>query len=460
MLELKEDSDLSFLIEAYFNDESRWICLKKGDVLIRQGSPNDRLYLVLKGALTASASTGDGREHELFQIVPHMFVGVYSFFSQTYKSLLTVTAEEDSGLAYIEAGQLEKIRKAGGSIFEQFVPVIIMELMHRYQQTLELNTERERTIKKLLQSEKMASLGQMAAGIAHELNNAIAVLQRNSEWLCREVGKLLAVQDAGRFRFYEEGLEKGQSLSSRELRRRSRAFREKYGISDRMAGRIAEMGIAESGIEKNLPPEKEINCRYTFWKIGTAFHDMQLAARQSTHVVKSIKTLGAPHTNIKPNQDVNESINRALSLLQSSLRAIQVHFETEPLPAITANQGELVQIWTNLIKNACESMESGGTVKPQLKILSRSIGDRIVVRIEDNGPGIDPDLVQHIFQPNVTTKVDGLSFGLGLGLSIVENLVHQYGGTVSVTSHPGKTIFEVQLPIGEEDGRIKYNLHR
>lgn len=460
MLDQKGDSDLRFLIEAYFNDESRWIRLEKGDVLMRQGSPNDRLYLVLRGSLTAYASADDGREYELFQIVPHMFIGIYSFFSQTYQSLLTIIAEEDSGLAYIEAGQLEKIRKAGGSIFEEFVPIIVMELMHRYRQTLELNMERERTIKKLLHSEKMASLGQMAAGIAHELNNAIAVLQRNSEWLCREVGKILANQDRDRSRFYEDGLEKGQGLSSMELRRRSRAFREKYGISDRMAGRIAEMGVDESTIEKNLPREKEIDCRYTFWKIGMAFHDMQLAARQSTHVVKSIKTLGAPHTDYKPNQDVNESIHRALSLLQSSLRAIQVNFEAEPLPAITANQGELVQIWTNLIKNACESMEGGGTVKPQLHIQSRSIGDRIVVRVEDNGPGIAPDLVQRIFQPNVTTKVDGLSFGLGLGLTIIENLVHQYGGTVSVTSDPGKTIFEVQLPIGEEDGRIKYNLHR
>ena len=155
----------------------------------------------------------------------------------------------------------------------------------------------------------------------------------------------------------------------------------------------------------------------------------------------------ADHSNREPEVDVNECIQEALTLLRSPLRKVGVNLSLSIVPAITASKGELVQIWANLMKNACESLRQADIPHPELHVRSSSDDTRITVQIEDNGPGIAPKMLPHIFQPDVTTKVGGLSFGLSLGLTIVQRLVNGYAGQIEVTSQPGETIFTVELPI-------------
>ncbi|NBP69133.1 MAG: ATP-binding protein [Cytophagia bacterium] len=111
-----------------------------------------------------------------------------------------------------------------------------------------------------------------------------------------------------------------------------------------------------------------------------------------------------------------------------------------------ASTGDLVQVWVNLIKNACESMLQAGTQHPTLAIQMDEFENYYKVTITDNGPGIDASLMSRIFEPNFSTKVQGLSFGLGLGLSIVKKIIDSYKGSISFTSVPGETSFIVQLP--------------
>jgi signal transduction histidine kinase len=111
------------------------------------------------------------------------------------------------------------------------------------------------------------------------------------------------------------------------------------------------------------------------------------------------------------------------------------------LPPITAYVGELNQVWTNLIHNAIQAMDGRGEILIETNVLGGEVG----VAIQDTGPGIPPDVASRIFEPFFTTKAKGE--GTGLGLSICARIVEKHGGTIRVDSQPGRTRFEVRLPI-------------
>jgi C4-dicarboxylate-specific signal transduction histidine kinase len=185
------------------------------------------------------------------------------------------------------------------------------------------------------------------------------------------------------------------------------------------------------------------------WELGATLNDMLVAADHATHVVRSIKTLGAQRSQREPNIDLNECIHEAITLLSSPLRRVQVELNLQVnLPPFTGNHGELVQVLVNIIQNAYESMIASRQPHPLLAVSSEVGEDAILIHIQDNGPGIPPEILPHIFEPSITTKTDGLSIGLGLGLTIVQRLVSSYDGSIDVVSEPGKTVFTLQFPLG------------
>jgi hypothetical protein len=213
---------------------------------------------------------------------------------------------------------------------------------------------------------------------------------------------------------------------------------------------LAQTGLGDQQIRQlSANPEKDAQKLYRIWEIGATFADMMVAPKQSAHVVQSVKLFGGQSSERSPGLDVNESIENALALLRHKLKHLSVETDLNPLPPVTANMGELVQIWTNILNNACEAVspESG-----RIMIKSRESAGQVKISITDNGPGIPEDLVDRIFQPNVTTKVSGLSFGLGLGLPTVKGIVTSYNGNVDVSSSPSGTEFIVSLPHGGTHG--------
>ena len=439
----QNDGYVDALLTTYFSDPQYRVFLKAGDVLLHQGEPNDRLYVLLSGCLRAEQQGESGFTSELFHATSHRFVGVYSFFSATYLSVMTLIAEEACVLAYLDRNRFFDLRKKGDPLFERFMPVVVTELVNRYRQTQELTIAREKAFQKLLETEKVASLGQLAAGVAHELNNAIAVLERNSEWLSRALDGVFERSDT--LAFYKKGLIEGYHLSSKERRQKRMMLEKKWKVNPQKAERFVDLGVGEEALKKS---DNDLMTDHTAWKMGSALHDILIASKQAAHVVRSMKVLGMVSTKNIAGVDINGTIQDALSLSKPLLEEVDVLVHLENLPMVVANAGELVQIWLNLIKNACESMVHVAT--PQLSVVSRCVADFVTVYIEDCGTGIPAEILPHIFQPNVTTKVDGLSFGLGLGLTIVQRLVHQLGGHITVESCPGRTSFCVQIPIGSK----------
>jgi hypothetical protein len=446
------DTHLKELIRIYFSDPAKRIVLSKGDVLMTGNQFNNRLYLVLKGSLRGFVASPEGDRIELFHATRGMFVGVYSFFSRTFQSASTVIAEKEAEVAYIDADQPARTVNGLESMCEQFMPIVVIELVHRTQKAHSVAIEKERALGKLIQTEKLASLGQMAAGIAHELNNTITVLIRDTEWITDTFSSLCLKHYPDLYAYYQAGLSQGRRLSTRKVRQRQKQLMKRFDLGDEVSGKVAQAGLSDETLSGLPAPLAETADRvFQAWEMGATLRDMLFAGQHSKHVVRSVRTLGVSVSTRKAGLDVNESIRKTLSLVGSSLRTINVQLQLPPLPPMSANEGELVQIWTNLIKNAVESMQGAKTPQPELMVTSALERSGLCVRVQDNGPGIPPDLLPMIFRPNVTAKTDGLSFGLGLGLTIVERLVSSYRGIVSVKSSPGKTVFTVYLPEDKND---------
>lgn len=447
-------ANLHWLIDTYFSDPRKRIHLKKGEILIREGEINERLYLILSGALKGLTRIPGSGDMEAFRVNRHRFVGGPSFFSRSFTSLTTVVALEDSEVAYIDQDQQAVFDGHCQSLAEQFMPLMVAELIHRQHRSQKIWLEKEKALKALIHSEKMVTLGQMSAGIAHELNNAVAVVKRNSDWLSQNIASLLSEKYPAQSPFFTRGLQEGRRVSSRDARQQARILNERFGIPQDLAFKIAQTGIMEVIVSRlNDWNREDIERTIRFWEIGATLNDILIASNHAVHVVKSIKELGAQRSERQPGIAVNECIGEAIALLASPLRKVTLETSLASLPSIVGNKGELVQVFINIMQNACESMASAKTPHPRIQIISLTEGNQIVVRILDNGPGIPSRLLPRIFEPTITTKTGGRSMGLGLGLTIVQRLVDSYGGSIVAESQPGNTVFTIRIPTGGDHAK-------
>lgn len=449
-----------WLIDTYFTDPEKRFVVKKGEALMRQGEYNDRLHLVLSGSFRGYTELPDGTKYETFKAVRHTFVGVSSFFSKTYICSSDVIATEDSEVAYIDQYQKAYYDGTTTSLSEQFMPVIVAELIHRQYRLQRIALEKERATEQLIRTEKMASLGQISAGIAHELNNAVAVIKRQGEWLSQYLDEIVQENNPETFAFYQQGKNHGRNISTREARKRTKELVKTHGLSEDTARALAGTNVSEDEITA-LGPQLENLAEpiVKTWEIGASLHDLQVAADHAIHVVRSIKNLGGQQSERKPGLDINACVEEALTLLTSPLRVIQIETNQKPLPPIIGNKGELVQMLINLVKNACEALQSAQTPNPLIRLETFTEENDIVIQVQDNGPGIPKDILPRIFEPRLTTKTGGQTVGLGLGLAIVQQLVDSYGGSVSAHSEPGDTTFIIRIPFGGHHGETQHS-HR
>lgn len=434
---------LQRIIDIYFTDPERVISVKAGTQVLRQDGFNDRLYWVKQGELCGYLQNDNNSlTARIFRVRQGMFFGVHSFFSRTLVASTTVIAETDSELAWIDLDTRAVEPEVYGSLSEQFMPVMMHELAQRQVLAGMQAFEKEKALQKLYAAEQMTTLGQLAAGIAHELNNAVGVLSSKTEGLQGAICRFLQESKPEVSHFLELGIDHGQQAPSAQVRKRARELQEMYGL-----GREQARQLARAQPQGEIPASWLANLdeALQYWDLGRDLHDMRLASKHATCIVRSVKQLGGTDNVRQPDIDLNDTINKSLSLLQSNLRRVNVVLRPGELPLMSASSTELVQIWVNIIKNACDAME--GTPEPQLEIITRHSKNRLLVTISNNGPMIDEATRRKIFQPNFTTKKGGLSFGLGLGLAIVQRIVHSYGGTIALKSDPETTRFRIKLPI-------------
>jgi PAS domain S-box-containing protein len=322
----------------------------------------------------------------------------------------------------------------------------------------------------LIIQEKMASLGKLSAGMAHELNNPAAAAQRGAAQLQATFSKWQDIQ----LKMNELNLDERQIDKVKELDEIARQRAAKpvalsaLARSDREAA--IEQWLQARGVDTNgelvpslvslgndrgdletlaevfTAPQFAVVIDWLSFKyaIYSLVAEVSVGTGRIVELVKALKTY--THMDQAPVQsvDVREGLENTLIILHNKLKqgVTVIREYAEDLPVIEAYASELNQVWTNIIDNAVDAMDGQGT----LTIRTRQEGTWIVVEIEDDGPGIPKEYQAKIFDPFFTTKPPGR--GTGLGLNITRNLVVQkHHGEITVESKPGGTCFSVRLPL-------------
>lgn len=448
---MTESIDFKWIKSHYFSDENKFISVKKGEVLLDYNQKNKRLYLVLSGKFLGFLKEVNLENYPIFEASKNKFIGVYSYLTKEHLIYSKVVAAEDSAVAYYDKSLPEHDPSELEKIMPFLMSVVVNELYQRQHFAKQMAKEKQQDVQKLLKAEKMATLGQMAAGLAHELNNSMGVIDSSMDNVESFITQFLEEKGSGDlFDFFRKGLTEGQLISSAEARKQRTEYKSALSsLGESQIKKLSKTGISilsiKSFIGKDSAKADQI---INNWELGCTLHNMSIAAKHSNHVIKSVKQLGVAEHTWSKKVDINQTITESLVIVQNLTKRVNTITQLGELSPTDACPGELIQVWINLIKNAVESMIHANTKSPQLLISSKQLkAEQIEVSIMDNGPGIPKDIMSRVFEPSFTAKVNGLSFGLGLGLSIVQRIVTEHDGEINVTSCPGETIFSIKLPI-------------
>ncbi|MCW6049071.1 response regulator [Microcoleus sp. A2-C5] len=339
------------------------------------------------------------------------------------------------------------------------------KLRHKNDELTVTLEQLQATQEQLVQSEKMAALGQLIAGIAHEINtplgairssigNITSFLDNNIESLPVFFKELSAERQKDFLSLMYSSRQQNHSLSTREKREFKRGVKQELdsaGIdnADSLASILVNIGL-QGNLQEFLPllkdPDSEniIKTAYDFASIQRSARTIATATERAAKVVFALKSYARYDVNgEKIEVNITEGIETVLTLYQNQLKqGVEiVRNYQDPLPAVLCYPDELNQVWTNLIHNALQAMDNQGT----LTIDAFQQDTNVVVKITDTGNGISPEILPKIFEPFFTTKPAGE--GSGLGLDIVKKIIGKHQGKIDVESVLGNTAFTVSLPM-------------
>jgi signal transduction histidine kinase len=320
------------------------------------------------------------------------------------------------------------------------------------------------TQNQLIQSEKMAALGQLIAGIAHEINTPLGAikssienianfLNQNIEQLADFFQKLSRDCEPDLLTLLQKPIPQQNLFSIKEKRQLKKALRsqlDSLGIdnSDILADTLVKLGIY-SDIEPLVPLLKDpksqttLNNAYQFFSVQKSTQIITTATERTAKVVFALKSYSRYDSMAEKVQtNIIDGIETVLTLYHNQLKqGVEVIKNYTELPLVLCYPDELNQVWTNLIHNALQAMENKGTLKIDVSRQDK----KVLVSITDSGKGIPPEVIPKIFEPFFTTKPAGE--GSGLGLDIVRKIIEKHQAMIEVESVPGQTTFTVYLPI-------------
>ena len=440
------DSELQQLM-----DKARPVSLRAGETLMKQGDPGDSAFVVLKGEFEIRKQSGQS----IIKIDvrnPGDVLGEMALLSRSPRSA-SVIALTDSETLCISQEAFENLLSTSSTA----ALAVLHWVMNRLSQNDAL----------LHQQERMAALGTLSAGLAHELNNPAAAAQRSASELQKTLVRWQTLTHEIESAAVSEDQVEWLNNFMRDATRRFESPRkldalEKIDLVDQLQGWL-EANRIDSAWE--LAP-----AMVTFgwdiesleqWKAPAMFNlsiqwlgarcltmellsEVQHATARVSDIVRAVKSYAyldqAPLLEV----DVHDGLENTLVIMQHKLKqGVTVKREYSPdLPHIEAYASELNQVWTNIIDNAVDAMNGRG----EITLRTYAEDNYVVVEIVDNGPGIPETIQQRIYEPFFTTKPPGQGTGLGLHISH-DIIANRHRGQLLVKSKPGETVFKAVLPV-------------
>ncbi len=426
--------------------------LKAGDTYFREGDPADAMFVVLEGQLQVRGDLGG--ETVVIVLKPGDVTGVLPF---SRMKQFTVGARAVTDV---------RVLRFPSSLF----PDLVQKMPELTQRLVGLMSDRIReTTRREQQRDRLASLGKLSAGLAHELNNPASAAKRAASQL-REVLKkirnashelgsrdLTAAQKSEieklEASFVQSNEVPTDPLAVSDLEDHIDSLLRSHGQNDlwQMAADLARKNIQPEALESLFATLDSGTARAALVRIAasvevaTLLNEIESGTSRISDLVRAIKEYTYMDQTPLQNVDIVKSLETTLTILNHKLKhGVVVERDYPKIPPLVNSFGsELNQVWTNIIDNAIDAM--GGEGKLQVRTYRED--NYVVVEIADNGPGISPEIQSHIFEPFFTTK--GVGEGTGLGLDTVQRIVKKHRGNIQFSSKPGDTRFQVWLPLVE-----------
>lgn len=436
--------------------------LEPGEKLFAEGSHGHQAYVIEEGELEIVKISGT-RSVLLALRGPGEVIGEMALLEDKPR-MAGAVARIATVVIAIEREQLQDLMRTSPSAAE----AMYYNVLERWRSTQS----------RVQQSEKMAQLGTLTAGIAHELNNPAAAVKRGAEQLSSAMLELSdTFSQLSQLGLTTEQWEYWRKLSDHaqqqgamppELDALTRSDREyeleewleDNGVEDawEYAPALVNLNFSEDELEELLnqfePQKLAIVLRWldNAYNTYSLFAEMNQGATRISGIVKALKTYS--YLDQAPVQmvDVHRGIDDTLLILNHKLKSgPSVRREYDPdVPKINGYGSELNQVWTNILDNAIDALKDMPAGEGLITISSQVQGDWVILEFEDNGPGIPADIQSRVFEPFFTTKPPGV--GTGMGLDISYNIVvNKHRGDIKLESEPGRTRFQIWLPFDFEE---------
>jgi len=434
---------------TWFISQSQELVLKPEDMFQHQGEPADAMFVIVDGQLQMRGELVGG--------------------------LVTLVAKTGDVTGTLPYSRMKQFPLEGRALVpsrvlrfpaSQFTP-LVQKMPELAARLVAIMSDRVREATRFEQQrDRLAGLGKLSAGLAHELNNPASAAKRAGSQLraalkqLKEASQTLGTRNLTPAQKAE--IEKVENslvqesvppdvLTMSNLEDQLDAVLRSHGQDDlfELTANLARKGAKPELLESLFASFTPDTARAALCRISAMLEvygllsEIENSTSRISDLVQAIKQYTYMDQAPVQNVDVVKSLETTLTILNHKLkRGVEVDRDYQPIPLLVDSFGsELNQVWTNIIDNAIDAMHGQG----KLRVRTYRDGNCVVVEIDDNGAGIAPDIQPHIFEPFFTTK--GVGEGTGLGLDTVQRIVKKHRGSIEVTSRPGDTRFQVFLPL-------------
>lgn len=414
--------------------------LEEGDVLFDEGDVSDNAYIITRGELEILKESA-GRQVRIAVSGEGNVVGEMGLLSAEPRSA-TARALSNVSLLTIPKSCLDEVLATSVPANQALFAVFISRWR-----------EQESRVR---QSERMAQIGVLTAGLAHEMNNPAAAVSAGADRLAELFERRTTLtRSLGAEAPTLEPSDDGPPTSSLERADREDAIGDVLdaaGVAEpwRHAAVLTDAGYRPEDLQSDPPPTAvALELASVDAEARSLLAEIAEGSKRLSQLVAALKSYSFMDQAPIQDVDVVKGIEDTLLILRSKLKDIHIVRDYTDLPHITAYGSQLNQVWTNLLDNAADAIEDSGDTERRITIRTRSHESSVSVEIENTGPAIPDEIIDRIFEAFYTTKEPGRGTGLGLdtAYSIV---VAQHRGQISVRSEPGATVFRVELPVAQD----------